>query len=167
MENDSFSNDKKQAFVEAQRAVYKKIRAELYRNWVLTIFCWDGLLPVVVILLPVCLKIIMPRLPVIAGVAGILVPLTALSIRVVVGFKRLLRGQSYLWQLIVFLVGISILFLVEAFWLNDLVMPGPKISQPTLLSQMFLFYLLMMTISLFLAGVVELKSPISGNYKTD
>jgi hypothetical protein len=149
METDSYSTDNKQAFVDAQRAAYRKIRAELYRNWVLTIFCWDGLLPVVVILLPVGLKFILPRWPVVGAIAGLLLPVTALSVRVVVGFIRLRSGHSFLWQLIVFLVGISTLFLVEAFWLNDLTMPGPKINQPTLLLQMFLFYLLMMTFSLF------------------
>ncbi len=79
---------------------------------------------------------------------SVFVPLAALCVRFVFGWKRMRKGQSQAWQMMVFIVGISALFLFEAFLLNDLG-PGPKIADPTTLLIMFGVYLAMMALALF------------------
>ena len=58
-------------------------------------------------------------------------------------------GRAYAWQLMVFTIGISALFLFEEFILNDQIGQGPKIADPPTLLVMFGVYLTMMAVALF------------------
>jgi hypothetical protein len=143
----------------------RKIAGErmlLLRDWALSVFCWDGLLPVVVITIPNLVALLLPNWQ--GGIAAFAVftPVIALSVRFVVGWKRMRSGKSYVWQTIVFTIGISALFLFEAFVLNDQLGGGPKIADPTVLLVMFLSYLAMMALALFPFRRGEKRAEIGG-----
>jgi hypothetical protein len=131
-------------------------RTRRLREWALSVFCWDGLLPVAVLSIPKILHVVFPNWKIGLAIVAVFGPVLALSIRFVFGWQRMRRGQAYIWQLIVFTVAISALFLFEAFILNDELGGGPKIADPTVVSVMFLVYLAMMAIALFPARVDQI-----------
>jgi hypothetical protein len=124
-------------------------KARSLRRWAVSLFCWDGLLPLAVIGWPNLLKLLWPNWELGLALAGIGLPVIALSIRFVMGWVRLRGNQSYVWQTVIFTIGISALFLFEAFLLNDQIAKGPKIAHPTTLITMFLVYFAAMSIALF------------------
>lgn len=119
------------------------------KEWALSVFCWDGLLPITVLSIPNLVKSLLPNWQFGLAMLAVFGPVIALSIRFVFGWKRMRRGQAYVWQTIVFTFAISALFLFEAFILNDQIGGGPKIADPPVLVVMFFLYLAMMAIALF------------------
>jgi hypothetical protein len=119
------------------------------KEWVITLLCWDGLLPIAVLSIPNLVALLFPNWPFGIAIFGLFLPVVALCVRFVFGWKRMRGGQAYGWQMIVFTVAISALFLFEAFLLNDQVGPGPKIADPTTLVVMYCVYLAMMVLALF------------------
>jgi hypothetical protein len=119
------------------------------REWALSLFCWDGLLPVAVIAIPNLLNFLLPKWDFGIAMLAVFGPVIALSIRFVIGWGRMRSGQVYVWQMVVFTAAISALFLFEAFLLNDQVGGGPKIADPTVILTMFLLYMALMAIALF------------------
>ena len=127
------------------------------KEWALSVFCWDGLLPITVFSIPNLVKSLLPNWQFGLAVLAVFGPVIALSIRFVFGCKRMQRGQAYVWQTIVFTFAISALFLFEAFILNDQIGGGPKIADPTVLVVMFFLYLAMMAIALFPFHTFDLR----------
>jgi uncharacterized membrane protein len=113
------------------------------------VVCWDGLLPIAVLAIPNLVALLFPNCQNLIAAFAVFTPVIALSVRFVVGWKRMRSGKSYVWQTIVFTIAISALFLFEAFVLNDQLGGGPKIADPTVLLVMFLSYLSIMAIALF------------------
>jgi hypothetical protein len=149
MMDEELSGTAAEVFKHFDRREAATERALQLREWILTVLRWDGLLPVAVIAIPNLAQLIFPNWQFVIALFGVFTPVVALTVRFVIGWNRMRRGQAYVWQLIVFTAAISALFLFEAFILNDQVGGGPKIAEPTLLLNMFLFYLTMMAIALF------------------
>jgi hypothetical protein len=118
-------------------------------EWALSLISWDGILPIAVLATPNLMRLLLPNLNPVLAFMAVFGPVIALSIRFVIGWGRMRSGRAYVWQLIVFTVAISSLFLCEAFILNDQFGGGPKIADPPALLVMFLVYLIMMAIALF------------------
>ncbi len=129
-------------------------RSRRLKDWALSVFCWDGILPLVVFALPGCVKLLLPRWDFGIAFIAVFVPVSALSIRFTIGWQMMRRSQSYIWQTVLFTVSISALFLFEAFVLNDQIGNGPKIADPIVLLVMLLTYFALMSIALF-----PLRSP--------
>jgi hypothetical protein len=124
-------------------------RTAQLRDWALSVFCWDGLLPVAVIAIPNLTKFVLPNWQFGLAMVAIFSPVVAFSVRFAYGWARMRRGQAYIWQTIIFTVAISALFLCEAFILNDQFGGGPKIAEPTVLLVMFALYFTTVAIALF------------------
>lgn len=119
------------------------------KEWLITLICWDGLLPIAVFSVPNLVAFLFPNWQFVISMLAVFGPVAALCVRFVFGWTRMKSGQAYVWQMIVFTIGISALFLFEAFVLNDQVAPGPKIAYPSTLLVMFLVYMGMMALALF------------------
>lgn len=119
------------------------------KAWAWSILCWDGILPVAVVTIPSLLKVIAPNWKLGLALVCVFLPVVALSYRFVIGWARMRAGKSYAWQLIVFTLAISALFLFEAFILNDEIGGGPKIANLRALFVMFAMYVSMMSIALY------------------
>ena len=119
------------------------------REWLILLFCWDGLLPIAVIGIPNLVKFLFPNWQIGLAILFVFVPVAALSIRFVIGWQRMQVGKAYGWQMVIFTVAISALFLFEAFILNDEIGNGPKIADPQTLITMFAIYVTMMAIAMF------------------
>jgi hypothetical protein len=136
-------------FAHFERGRETSEQASQLWKWALTLLCWDGVLPVVVISFPNLLKHLFPNWAVGLAMAAVFAPVLALGARFVIGWIRMRQGHARIWQLVLFTIAISSLFFFEAFLLNDQVGDGPKIGDPTVLLIMFLVYLTMMAFALF------------------
>jgi hypothetical protein len=138
-----------QKYLELARAEKNPGWTPRLRDWALSVFCWDGLLPIIVIAIPNFMQFVLPNWKIGNECVAVFCPVIALGFRFVVGYIRMRDGQSYFWQMIVFIVAISTLFLAEEFILSDQIGRGPKIADPFTLLEMFSLYLLTMAIALF------------------
>ncbi|MFO0788757.1 MAG: hypothetical protein U0805_04815 [Pirellulales bacterium] len=124
-------------------------RAGQLKDWAWSVLCWDGVLPIVVIGIPIVVQWMAPNGQILLAPMFGLLPVVALCVRFVFGWNRMRRGEAYVWQMVFFTVAISALFLFEMFILNDQIAKGPKIADPQVLATMFAVYLSMMAIALF------------------
>jgi hypothetical protein len=137
-----------EVFKHFERSTVSGERMRRLKEWAVSLVCWDGLLPIAVLAIPNLVALLLPNCQGIIAMLGV-TPVVALSVRFVIGWKRMKNGKSYGWQTIVFTFAISALFLFEAFLLNDQIGGGPKIADPTGLLVMFLSYLVTMAVALF------------------
>jgi hypothetical protein len=149
MTDEELTAANKEEFKQFERSEAATERTLRLRDWLLSVLCWDGLLPIAVLTIPNLVAFLFPGWQFGIVMLGVFGPVIALCVRFVVGWKRMRSGQSYVWQLVVFTLAISALFLFEAFLLNDQIGGGPKIADPTVLLVMFLSYLTMMALALF------------------
>ena len=119
------------------------------KEWLILLICWDGLLPIAVIGIPSLVNFLFPNWQIGLAILGVFVPVAALTIRFVIGWQRMRIGKAYGWQMVLFTIAISALFLFEAFILNDEIGKGPKIADPQVLITMFAIYVAMMAIAMF------------------
>jgi len=148
MRDDELNAAAAEVFRHFERRESSHKSATIMIEWVLSVFCWDGLLPIAVVGIPTLVQLWMPNWQILLGLLFVICPVTAMSIRFVIGWQRMRRGQSYIWQMVLFIVGISSLFLFEMFILNDQIANWPKIADPQVLLMMFAVYLSMMAIAL-------------------
>jgi hypothetical protein len=145
----------KQFNVVDERFVERPIRTSprwignRYVEWALTVFCWDVLMPFVVILVPITANLMFPQQQVVAGTVSIFCTLIAYTIRFLIGWIKMRTGQLYIWQGIIFIVAVSLLFVLETIILTDQFRRGPRAAGPIALLKMFLIYLALMGIAMF------------------
>lgn len=85
-----------------------------YSNWIMSLACWDGLLPLAVVASPAVVASIFPGRQGALELTFILVPITAFLLRAWNGRRRFLRGDMFIWQAVVFAIAISLLVLLDA-----------------------------------------------------
>lgn len=159
MMKDDYRNAAAEVFRHFERRGASHKPATIIVEWILNVFCWDGLLPIAVVGIPTLVQFLLPNWQVLFGILFLICPVTALSIRFVIGWQRMRSGRSYYWQMLLFTIAVSALFLFEAFILNDQMVQGPKIADPQVLLTMFAVYLSMMAIALFpFRALLEMRS---------
>lgn len=136
-----------ETFKRIDRSEAMSARSRRLKEWVVTVCCWDGVLPLAVVGLPGVLKFMFPRWNLGLALAAVFVPTLALGIRFVFGWLKLRRNGSYIWQIVLFTVAISALFLTEAFLLNDQLGNGPKIADPAIMLTLLAVYFTAMLIA--------------------
>ncbi|MGE5192019.1 MAG: hypothetical protein ACM3U2_05910 [Deltaproteobacteria bacterium] len=99
-----------------------------YRDWFLRVFCWDGALPVVVVLAPIVAKRLLPNLPGIIELLAIVLPIAALFSRFIAG-SRVIRSNHCAdscrqLQFVALAVALVILVLIDAVLILSHNMPA-------------------------------------------
>ena len=89
-----------------------------FAAWFLSVFCWDGLLPFAIVLVPLALKLILPRLGDAVALAALVLPITAFMIRFRVGTIHIATNYcgsvTRFFQYIVFYIGLFALLFVDS-----------------------------------------------------
>jgi hypothetical protein len=136
-------------FLEFDRREAADERAHQYRDWALSVFCWDGVLPFAVVMAPIITKLLLPGNEAVLAFVGISGAIGAFSFRFVVGYLRMHSRPTYLFQNLAFVVAICVLFLFETIWAVDNFGKGPRITTWAGLLYMYGCYLVLMAIALF------------------
>jgi hypothetical protein len=120
------------------------------REWALSLFCWDGILPFTVIAISVALKLLVPKLEILHIFAIVVVPIAAFFVRLAIGNKHFQRVQHYGWQMVLFALAIFFLVSVDAFFIIIQVFPQQLEAGDWLtLGGLYLVYLLVVGVALF------------------
>jgi hypothetical protein len=77
-----------------------------YRDWALSVLCWDGILPLVLLVLPVNLMRLFPQQATVQLISAVGAPIVAFLLRLVIGNQRFLHFDHFRWQRYVFWVAI-------------------------------------------------------------
>jgi uncharacterized membrane protein YbjE (DUF340 family) len=118
------------------------------------IFCWDGLLPLVVVLTPIIVKSAFPKWEAGFIFVGIFAPIGAFAARFLIGYVRMRKETGFLLQNLAFVAAVILLFIGETILSVDhLDKRGPKIANWSTLLFIYLAYLGFMAIALFPARV--------------
>lgn len=129
--------------------------ARMLLLWLLRLFAWDGLLPVVVWSLPAIVEAVLPQKPLgLIEMIAVFLPILAFFIRYYVGAEHILRNtcseRTQRIQFFSFCVGILTLVFVDAIMILSHVMPN---NQDPLQSEGFrwtiVVYLALMAFSMF------------------
>ena len=120
------------------------------RDWALTVFCWDGLLPVAVIFIPKLISLLFAGRQGSKELTFVIVPIVAFLVRYMIGMRRFRSCRTYWWQFVLFFVAILMLFMLEAFLvLMSLVQNGPPDGFWLFWFSLYGVYLLIMAVALF------------------
>jgi hypothetical protein len=121
-----------------------------YIDWLVNLFCWDGLLPFAVITAPKFVRFMLPMRPGALELTFVVVPITAFVMRYLNGRMRFQSGQMYLWQLFVFFLAIFVLFVLVALLILWQMVNARKAAPDVLfLCAMYLSYVTLIAIALF------------------
>ena len=130
-------------------------RSSIYREWLINSFCWDGFLPVAVILISLIIAGVFPNQPGVGEVAAIVVPLAALAARLRNGLRRFRSSDYYGWQFILFGCAIGTLGLFDGVFILFETVPNiAKREDWILLACLFAVYMVLMLAAFFPARQV-------------
>lgn len=85
-----------------------------YSDWILSVLCWDGLLPLAVVASPTIVAFLLPGRQGALELTFVVVPITAFLSRAWNGRRRFLRGDMFVWQVVIFGFAILLLVLLDA-----------------------------------------------------
>jgi hypothetical protein len=121
-----------------------------YTEWGLTVLCWDGLLPVVVVGVPAIIAFALPKQDDLHVLANIAIPIVAFFVRCVMAHRHFQGEEHYGWQGVIFVLAIFYLIFVETLLIlfGDL-RNGVRADDWYVLGLMYLVYLAMVGLSLF------------------
>ena len=126
-----------------------------YLQWLLTVICWDGLLPLCVVVLPLAVKFFWPNnWGVIAIIAGVL-PVVFFLVRLAIGYEHIRKHQVpealRLVQYTLFFTALFLLALIEGFVVLMQFVPGGAVGNVDhfITLMLFLIYLLAMVIAFY------------------
>lgn len=126
-----------------------------YLQWLLTVICWDGLLPLVTAVLPLVVKLIAPNNRGAIELMAIILPVVFFLFRMTVGFKRIRDHQVpealRVLQYALFFTALFLLALIDALLVLIQIMPAGAFNQQDQLiaAAMFCIYLVAMTIAFY------------------
>lgn len=126
-------------------------RSARYKDWALSLVCWDGMVPVFVIGLPITLRVLFPGNDVINSLAACVIPIAAFVIRAAMADGQFEREEQYGWQQLLFIFAIFYLVFVEALVILLLLEPGTHVTIVDFLGLLLLYfpYLLAVGVALF------------------
>lgn len=98
-----------------------------YGSWFFRVLGWDGLLPVCIVLIPTAIKILIPNNRAAIEVTGVLLPIAAFFVRLVIGLRHIALNHCAItvrrFQYCVFCLGIFLLVCVDALLILSQDMP--------------------------------------------
>ncbi len=121
-----------------------------YAEWGWAVFCWDGIMPAVIVIVPLVARLLFPRNDAVSVVINVFLPIFAFFIRLAVGNQRFARGELYGWQSLLFLIAVFFLiFLDTMLILFQSQRGGIRPPDWTLLGLLYLGYLTAMAVAFF------------------
>ena len=121
-----------------------------FRQWALNIFCWDGVLPLVVCVAPLVVKLLFPARQGVSELTFIVIPVMAFMIRYVHGRKYRRPGEFLIWQTVLFFVAIFLLFVLDAaLAMMHLVQNGAPLDAWATWGALYGVYLLIMAVAIY------------------
>lgn len=85
-----------------------------YRQWLLQLFVWDGLLPLLIINFAVLLSILIPKPRWIVDLAAVFIPIIGFFVRMRVAYAYAEENQSNGFQYFAFWIALFLLMLLDA-----------------------------------------------------
>ena len=150
MTDDELTATAAEVFAHFDRREAASERAILLKSWALTIFCWDGLLPLVVVTIPNLISVFLPDVEAAHVIANIAIPIAAFFVRLIMGGRYFQERSQYAWQYLLFLLTIIYLIFIDTIIIlfHEL---GDQLtaSDFRILGFMYLIYLAAMGIALF------------------
>jgi hypothetical protein len=110
---------------EAESARSAQIKA-----WAVSIFCWDGILPLTVAMVPKLIAKLFQGAPRSLEVTFVAVPIAALLLRYVNGRKKFRTGQMFRWQAVAFGIAVLLLFVFDAMLVMISLIPNQAVPRP-------------------------------------
>ena len=121
-----------------------------YRKWLVQLFVWDGLLPLLIINFAVILPIVIPKPRWIAELAAVFLPIFGFFVRMRVAYAHAEENQSNGFQYIAFWMALLLLMCLDAL-LILFVQAGQRIGAGDWQAWLTLYgvYLLIIAFALF------------------
>jgi hypothetical protein len=144
------------------------------RSWLLRVFAWDGVLPLVILGLPHAVHLCFPRAHGAIEILSIVLPISAFFIRLVVGFRHIRENRcpAFVKQLqyAALFLGILGLVIFDAFMILQLTMPQGAF-QPgdwlILFGILFVFYLPCMVLAMYPGRELVIVAAQVGNWEVE
>lgn len=133
-----------------------------YSDWILTVLCWDGALPLAVFALPRLAMKVFPGRHGLMELTALVIPICAFFFRGAHGFTRYRNGGFRFWQTGLFVAAILLLALCDTVFI--LFVTIPNIAQDSdwhVLWVIYLIYVTLMAITFFPARTVVPAKPAS------
>jgi hypothetical protein len=89
-----------------------------YQEWALTVFCWDGILPITVAALTSLIVLLFPQNDEIQMVFAVSAPIAGFFARLWIGGRYFETHAHYRWQGALFFVGILWLIFLDCLWIT-------------------------------------------------
>jgi hypothetical protein len=139
------------SFLELDRHEFADYRNARFKDWALSLCCWDGMVPVFVIGLTMTFHLLFPGNEVINSLAACFIPIAAFFFRAAMADGQFNRKEQYSWQHLLFFFAIFYLVFVEALVILLLVEAGSIVTIVDFLVLVLLYslYLLAVGAALF------------------
>lgn len=100
-------------------------RPQQIRAWAISLICWDGALPFIVIAIPQLMALVFRARQGLLEITFVVVPTVAFVLRYVHGRNRFQSRLMHWWQLGLFFVAIFVLFAFDALVVLSAIVQGP------------------------------------------
>lgn len=150
MTDDSLNAVAAEVFGHFDHGEVSDARMPLLKEWVFSVFCWDGALPLAVVVIPHVVSILFGQRQGAKELTFLIVPVAAFVVRYLGGFSRYRAGRMYGWQLAMFFVAIFVLFVLDASLVMASIIGG-KIPADYLMffAALYAAYLAIVSIAMF------------------
>lgn len=139
-----------ESYLELDRRRAVEDQNSRYRDWAITVACWDGVLPIVAVSLPSILNFLFPQNGMLKVWVIAIVPTAAFFVRAVIGSVRVDHGNYFRWQVYTFFLAIIYLVFLEAFFIAIECIPIPmNAADWVAFAGIYLIYFAMISIALF------------------
>lgn len=125
------------------------------RKWMLSLFAWDGLMPVIVFLAPAIVRALVPRNHRAIEATSVMLPIVAFLIRLAVGLRQVSRNRVrqgvQTFQMIALFLGLVVLVLIDTLVILMWEIPGVgnHIGDMLVLLCLFSIYLTLMALAFY------------------
>jgi hypothetical protein len=128
-----------------------------YQEWALSIVCWDGALPFIVVAVSELVIWIFPNQDAVQVIFNVFIPIAAFFIRAAMADRQFKHGRQYSWQVLLFFGAIFYLVLLDALFIIFCALPKQRALRNQQVGRddwynlgiMYLVYLAIIAIALF------------------
>jgi hypothetical protein len=121
-----------------------------YQDWAMTVFCWDGMLPITIAAMTSLLVFLFPRNDVAASLFAVFAPIVGFFLRLWIGGRYFDAHPHYAWQVSVFFIAVLWLIFLDCLLIVFRQMPNEmSIEDWCVFALFYLPYLGLMAIALF------------------